>query len=953
MSKNWTYVILLSAALFSGERLFAQVGIGTTTPNSSSALDIATTNKGLLIPRVALTWNGDQNTISKTGNYPEGLLVYNTGAAGLSTAGFYYWNGTQWTPLSGGGSGSVWTENGQHVYRPSGNVGVRVSTPSNMLDIANGTRTGTHQSNYPLYVTGNLQDFSNGAEFRTSNGQEGVGVGKKYIYAAGSNSNADIGLRSKGSGDIHLIAGGSRRLVAQDNGNVGIGTNNNTVQARLHVNGTVRLQNVGNTSGTPQFLIAADSDGDLSRFNYNSLPSSPWTLTSGNINRATGNVGIGMSTVPNARLHVNGSVRLQNIANTSGNPIYFLGADSLGNVSRFQFSNLPSSPWSVNGSNVYRSSGSIGLGVGSTPQNNMDISRSTRTGTHGVNLPLYITGFLGNTNGGAEFRTNDGTEGLGLGKAYLYNSGTNANQDIGLWTKGTGHIHFVTNNARRMTISGIGNVGIGLGSGLASTRLHVNGGVRFQNTPNGVASDRIVTIDGSGNIRSLNVSAFGLDAWTKSGSHAYYTNSGNVGIGINTPTNKLDIAESTRSGTHGSNRPLYVTGNLGESNAGAEFLETDGTEGLGIGHSYLYTAGSNANQNIGLWTKGTGNIFFRTNNAKRMTITGTGNVGIGTETPDEKLHVVGRAKISQFGNGDLNNDFMVTSDNTGNLRRIALSSTTLGLFQENGQIAYRPSGKLAIGTSNADHELEIVGDMHTQGKIVVHAGVFNSATQKRGIYFAAKTNSKYGIYLGQPGANKSMGGGTAVAGYNGVDDFSIRFRTEKDAVSSNDGFIFENSDDELLMSINGSTGETYVANNFVVNGTASKPGGGSWAATSDRRLKTNVSPFNTGIEFLKKVKLVNYEYNDQYIELTGNKVEGKQFQGVIAQELMEIAPDMVEEFTLGGKNYLKVDPSKFTWSLIKAAQEQQVQLDKLTEENKEIKAELAEIKKMLKELTQK
>lgn len=88
--------------------IFAQVGIGTTSPLASSALDITATNKGLLIPRVALTGSADTATIPSP---ISSLLVYNTATAGTSpntiTPGYYYYTGTQWERLINGGANSV------------------------------------------------------------------------------------------------------------------------------------------------------------------------------------------------------------------------------------------------------------------------------------------------------------------------------------------------------------------------------------------------------------------------------------------------------------------------------------------------------------------------------------------------------------------------------------------------------------------------------------------------------------------------------------------------------------------------------------------------------------------------------------------------------------------------------------------------------------------------------
>lgn len=164
--------------------------------------------------------------------------------------------------------------------------------------------------------------------------------------------------------------------------------------------------------------------------------------------------------------------------------------------------------------------------------------------------------------------------------------------------------------------------------------------------------------------------------------------------------------------------------------------------------------------------------------------------------------------------------------------------------------------------------------------------------------------------------------------------------------------------------------------NLSVNGTANKLGGGSWAVFSDARLKTNVSDYQEGLDFLMKVRTVNFSYNDKMAEIWGeNKIEkNKIYQGVIAQELQEIAPDMVRSVTLNAasddtidpsntpsESFLEVDPNKFTYALINAVKEQQAIINQLkAEQEAAIKAlkteqeaskkELAEIKALLKSM---
>lgn len=65
-------------------------GIGTTTPDHSSLLDIVSISKGVLIPRMTVT---QRNAIIKPST---GLLIFQTN----STPGFYYYNGIKWQLLS-------------------------------------------------------------------------------------------------------------------------------------------------------------------------------------------------------------------------------------------------------------------------------------------------------------------------------------------------------------------------------------------------------------------------------------------------------------------------------------------------------------------------------------------------------------------------------------------------------------------------------------------------------------------------------------------------------------------------------------------------------------------------------------------------------------------------------------------------------------------------------------
>ena len=97
---------LLVITLLFSLNVISQTGIGTTTPNASAKLEVASTDKGFLPPRVALTATNAFSPIVGTAANATGLLVYNTAtttnAPNNVAPGYYYWNGTAWIQISGG-----------------------------------------------------------------------------------------------------------------------------------------------------------------------------------------------------------------------------------------------------------------------------------------------------------------------------------------------------------------------------------------------------------------------------------------------------------------------------------------------------------------------------------------------------------------------------------------------------------------------------------------------------------------------------------------------------------------------------------------------------------------------------------------------------------------------------------------------------------------------------------
>jgi hypothetical protein len=130
-------------------QLLSQTGIGTTTPHASAKLDITSTDKGFLPPRMT----SSQRTSIQ--NPATGLMVYQTDG----TAGLYYHNGTAWIYIinsttnvvsitNGGtgtntatGTGSVVLSNSPSLTTP--NIGVASGTSLALTATTAGTSTST------------------------------------------------------------------------------------------------------------------------------------------------------------------------------------------------------------------------------------------------------------------------------------------------------------------------------------------------------------------------------------------------------------------------------------------------------------------------------------------------------------------------------------------------------------------------------------------------------------------------------------------------------------------------------------------------------------------------------------------------------------------------------------------------------------------------------------------
>lgn len=116
--------------------VFAQVGIGTSSVDASAKLQIESSDRGFLPPRVGLTGTADLTTIASPAT---GLLVFNNATAGVSPnnviPGFYYYSGSAWVRLT------IPTDNAANVTGivavANGGTGVTSSTGAGSVVLSN------------------------------------------------------------------------------------------------------------------------------------------------------------------------------------------------------------------------------------------------------------------------------------------------------------------------------------------------------------------------------------------------------------------------------------------------------------------------------------------------------------------------------------------------------------------------------------------------------------------------------------------------------------------------------------------------------------------------------------------------------------------------------------------------------------------------------------------------
>ena len=662
---------------------------------------------------------------------------------------------------------------GSNLYYTDTRVRAAISVNGNALSYD--SSTGVITSNYeesPTF-TGNI----------TFGDSHFIGDDADDNLLIQSSANENIIINSVD--DLLLRTSGTTKLIVKNGGNVGIGTTspdgNLEVIASTTVSGASDSVNnvlIGlQAANRPTIILdTADTTYTNRTWNITNVGSAGSLFFGRNgldvlVMKNDGKVGIG-TTAPSEKLQVNGNIRVAGVGNS-------IGFDTTGAL-------LSNGIKTINDYEtvIYNDRGSAGFAV---------IGNSNIRLGFGTNYTNAETDLFINSSGSVGISTtspNKKLEILSTASDHLrlaYNS--SAYWDL-FQNAADGSFRILKDNGSLFTFSQPGNLGIGTSS--PDSKLDVTGGdITVNTTGTGFMNFKY------SNSSKGTIGTDGIDLKITAAADLQLLPTGNVGIGTTSPSAKLHIHATSGDGLvritgdniinsggaiKGFNNGLAF--NVAPSGGGSEIeaIRIQGNGNVGIsttspaykfhvsnntnGFIGRFTGGVSSDVNIGIFGNSTNNFgsigtesndrfSLFTNGVDRLNISNTGNVGIGTTSPTNTLHVYGNGIVSRVSgativalriqrfNSSGRAQFTLEDENGAQIWRNGLTgpgsqdftffdgTNNAVVFQRNSHILLNPGGNVGIGESSPAEKLEVNGNIKagdTTGKFFTNVYTATTAS---------------------------------------------------------------------------------------------------------------------------------------------------------------------------------------------------------------------------------
>lgn len=563
--------LLFSLLLLSfSEKAFAQsLAVNTTgvAANSSAILDVSSSSKGVLIPRVALTGTGDVATIPGA---VTSLLIYNTATVSNVTPGYYYWNGAAWTRVV---TGSAWSLTGNSGTSAATNfIGTTDNVP--LVFKVNNQKAGLIDVAANLFLgyqagTGNTGAENTGLGYQAlnslANGYDNTAVGTYSLasniagtgntaagawaltYTNATSFNSGFGFNamshnssgSNNSGFGAYALDGNPFVTGSDNTAAGYqAMKNNTDGNRNSAYGTESL--FSNYSGSENAAIG-----------YQALYSN----TTGNYNTAAGSKALRNNSSTGSYNVAVGYVAMQNNSGSYNTGVGYSTLVSNGGTNNTAVGNevLP-----INSSGSYNSGlGTFTLAENTTGNYNTALGYQALRQNHTTNNNVAV----GYNALFGEF--NDNNTGVGTNAGMGASTGNNctfigyqATMSLSGLTNATAiGANAVVGASNSLVLGDYNNISVGIGTPTPANVLHVKGAGESQVTIEAIALPVGLLFKEAG-ADAARIQHFGSGSylqiqdytpgWFETG---LVINQGSVGIGTTGPTAKLSVNGTANNAT--------------------------------------------------------------------------------------------------------------------------------------------------------------------------------------------------------------------------------------------------------------------------------------------------------------------------------------------------------------------------------------------------------------------